>query len=90
MTTQYNTYTREVPHEREYIDDLHVEILKHPSGITVRDLLKGRELVAVLASLQFLLEQGEITENIEPGHSDLLDARKVFPSAALIRQKQRR
>jgi hypothetical protein len=85
MTTYYNGYTREIPHERECIDLLRVEILKYPTGISVRDLLKGRDLVAVLASLQFLLEQGEITEKVESGHDDLLDARKVFPSAELLR-----
>jgi hypothetical protein len=84
MTTQYNTYRRETRDEREYIDGLRVEILKHPTGVAVRDLLKGRDLVAVLASLQFLLQQGEVTEKIEYGHDDLLDAKKVFPSAELL------
>jgi hypothetical protein len=84
MSTQYNTYTREVPHERENIAILRGDILNRP-GVAETDLLKGRDLTAVLASLQFLLEQGEIIEKIEPGHDDRSNARKLFPSDKLLR-----
>ena len=85
MTTRYIAYTREIPHERDYIDGLRTEILKHPNGVTVRDLLRGRDETAVLASLRFLVEHGEVTEKIDPDHGDLFDGTRVFPSAELLR-----
>jgi len=73
-------YTRDIPHERECVDQLLVEILDHPNkGVTVRNLLKGRNLVSVRASIELLLEENKIRVEIEPGHDDLLDAERAFP-----------
>jgi hypothetical protein len=71
-------YSRTIPHERDCIDDLHVEILRHPAGITARELLKGRNLITVRASIELLLKEGKIRQDIEPGHDDLLDAERLF------------
>jgi hypothetical protein len=78
MTTTLG-YSRDIPHEREYIDDVHIEVLKHQTGITFGDLLKGRNLVSVRASMDTLLKEGKIRVEIEPGHNNLYEAERIIP-----------
>jgi len=70
-------YSRPIPHERDCVDDVRIAILQH-QGISVRELLKGRNLTTVRAAIELLLEEGKIRQEIEPGHDDLLDAEKLF------------
>lgn len=71
-------YSRAIPHERECVNDLHEQILRHSAGITTRELLKGRNIISVRASIELLLEEGKIRQEIEPGHDDALDAERLF------------
>jgi hypothetical protein len=71
-------YSRTIPHERECVNDLHAQILGHPGGITARELLKGRNIISVRASIELLLEEGKIRQEFDPGHDDALDAERLF------------
>lgn len=89
MTTTFNTYSPDVPHERECIFQTKGAILQsNGSGITVANLKKGKNLVAVMASLCYLLEKGMVRrEGSLLGCDDLTDDENIFPVLGTVFKK---
>jgi hypothetical protein len=71
-------YSWDVPHEKECALGVYEDILKQ-HGITFNALLKGRNLTSLRASLDLLIEDGKIKQEITSGLEDFQEAEKFYP-----------
>jgi len=85
MTT-FNTYSLDEPHEKECILQMHKDVLQR-SGSQVEELLKGKNPVAALASLAYLLEKGMVRREKELGFDNLKNDERIFPVFGTVFKK---
>ena len=79
MATFYNGFSWDIPHEREYILDIHAALLRHRGPIEVAELYRGRDPSVVRAALVYLFEKGTIgREGSGQGLDGLSDKHKIF------------
>jgi hypothetical protein len=79
MTTHYNAFSWDVPHERQYILDVHQALLRRAGPMEVAELYEGRDPSAVRAAPVYLFEKGTIgREGSQQGLDDLSDKHKIF------------
>jgi hypothetical protein len=79
MTTIYNGFRWDVPHERQCILDIHEALLRHVDPMRVAELYEGRNPSAVRAALAYLFEEGTIErEGSQEGLDGLSDEHRIF------------
>jgi hypothetical protein len=79
MATFYNSFSWDIPNERQYILDIHEAILRHVGPIEVAELYKGRDPAAVRAALAYWFDKGTVSrEDSGQGLDGLSDKHKIF------------
>ena len=79
LNKMIQTYSKDVPHERDAIDAVHEVILQYPSGVTLWELQVRHDLRASVLATNWLLENGLISLNITWGLDDISKGKKFFP-----------